>query len=108
MAGSSLAAAGFVWRIADAEQPFAPPDLFANRSYVFAVIVAFFSMFAYFAVLVFVPLLVVEANGLTPGQAGMIPPSTTRRSLRLRPIGSASEWGCSRERFIWEPERERA
>lgn len=29
-------------------------------------------MFAYFAVLVFVPLLVVEVNGLSSGQAGMI------------------------------------
>lgn len=72
LAGSLLATAGFVWRIVAAEHPFAPPDLFANRSYVCAVIVAFFSMFAYFAVLVFVPLLVVEANGLSPGQAGMV------------------------------------
>lgn len=46
--------------------------MFKNRFYVSTVIVIFFAMFAYFAVLVFVPLLVVEVNGLSPGQAGMI------------------------------------
>ncbi|MFB5677384.1 MFS transporter [Paenibacillus terreus] len=70
--GSVLALLGFIWRIHTADKPFVPPVLFKNKPYVCSVIIAFFSMFAYFAVLVFVPLLVVEVNGLSPGEAGMI------------------------------------
>lgn len=69
---SLVALFGFIWRILTTEHPFIPPDLFKNKNYVNTVFIAFFSMFAYFAVLVFVPLLVVEVNGLTSGQAGMI------------------------------------
>ncbi|AJS58835.1 MFS transporter [Paenibacillus sp. IHBB 10380] len=69
--GSLLALLGFIWRLVTAENPFVPPVLFKNKFYVNSVIVAFFSMFAYFSVLVFVPLLVVEVNGLSPGEAGM-------------------------------------
>ncbi|MDR9854947.1 MFS transporter [Paenibacillus sp. VCA1] len=71
-AGSIAALIGFIWRINAAETPFVPPVLFTNRFYVCALIVSMCSMFAYFAVLVFVPLLVVEVNGLTPGQAGLV------------------------------------
>lgn len=70
--GSVVALVGFIWRIVTAENPFVPPVLFNNKDYVNTVIIAFFSMFAYYAVLVFVPLLVVEVNGLSSGQAGMI------------------------------------
>jgi len=70
--GSLFALIGFVRRITTVDHPFVPPVLFKNRYYVCSVIIAVFSMFAYFSVLVFVPLLVVEVNGLTPGQAGMI------------------------------------
>lgn len=70
--GSVVALVGFIWRIVTAENPFVPPVLFNNKDYVNTVIIAFFSMFAYFAVLVFVPLLVIEVNGLSSGQAGMI------------------------------------
>lgn len=70
--GSIVALVGFIWRIVTAKHPFVPPVLFNNKDYVNTVIIAFFSMFAYFAVLVFVPLLVVEVNGLSSGQAGMI------------------------------------
>lgn len=69
--GSLLALVGFIWRLAAAANPFVPPVLFKNKVYVSSVVVAFFSMFAYFAVLVFVPLLVVEVNGLSPGEAGV-------------------------------------
>lgn len=68
---AGLALIGFMWRIRTAKQPFVPPILFRNNSYVSSIIVAFFSMFAYFAVLVFVPLLIVDVNGLSPGQAGL-------------------------------------
>jgi MFS transporter, DHA2 family, metal-tetracycline-proton antiporter len=37
-----------------------------------AVFVGFFSMLANLSALVFVPLLVVEANGLSPGAAGLV------------------------------------
>lgn len=70
--GSVVALVGFIWRIVTAENPFVPPALFNNKDYVNTVIIAFFSMFAYYAVLVFVPLLVIEVNGLSSGQAGMI------------------------------------
>lgn len=70
--GSVVALVGFIWRIVTAENPFVPPVLFNNKDYVNTVIIAFFSMFAYNAVLVFVPLLVIEVNGLSSGQAGMI------------------------------------
>lgn len=69
---SLVALLGFIWRIATIEHPFVPPVLFKNKDYVITVVVAFFSMFAYFSVLVFVPILVVEVNGLSSGQAGMI------------------------------------
>jgi len=72
LAGSSVALACFVWRIHAADHPFMPPVLFANRYYICSLIVSVCSMFTYFAVLVFVPLLVVEVNGLTPGQAGLV------------------------------------
>jgi DHA2 family florfenicol/chloramphenicol resistance protein-like MFS transporter len=70
--GALLSLLGFIWRINRADKPFVPPVLFKNKPYVCSVIIAFFSMFAYFAVLVYVPLLVVEVNGLTPGEAGII------------------------------------
>lgn len=70
--GSVVALVGFIWRIVTAENPFVPPVLFNNKDYVNTVIIAFFSMFAYNVVLVFVPSLVIEVNGLSSGQAGMI------------------------------------
>ncbi|WP_248931165.1 MFS transporter [Paenibacillus hamazuiensis] len=68
---AGLALIGFIRRIRTTDKPFVPPTLFANMGYVNSVVVAFFSVFAYFAVLVFVPLLVVEVNGLTPAEAGL-------------------------------------
>lgn len=70
--GSILAAVGFVWRIETARDPFVSPALFTNRAYVAAVVVGFFSMLGNVSALVFVPLLVSDANGLTPGQAGLV------------------------------------
>jgi MFS transporter, DHA2 family, metal-tetracycline-proton antiporter len=71
-AGSALAATGFGWRIRSAAEPFVSPTLFRNRAYVAAVVVGYFSMLANVSALVFVPLLVSEANGLSPGQAGLV------------------------------------
>lgn len=70
--GAVLAMAGFVWRINAAPQPFVPPTLFKNRAYVAALVVGFFAMFVNLTVLVFVPLLVIEVNNLSPGAAGLV------------------------------------
>jgi MFS family permease len=48
------------------------PNLFGNRTYVAALVVGFFSELVNVAALVFVPLLVVEVNGLSPGAAGLV------------------------------------
>lgn len=70
--GSALAAAGFAWRINAARDPFVSPALFRNGAYVAAVVVGFFSMLANVSALVFVPLLVADANGLSPAAAGLV------------------------------------
>jgi DHA2 family metal-tetracycline-proton antiporter-like MFS transporter len=71
-AGSALAAAGFGWRIRTAAEPFVSPSLFENRAYMAAVVVGYFCMLANVSALVFVPLLVSQVNGLSPGQAGLV------------------------------------
>jgi DHA2 family metal-tetracycline-proton antiporter-like MFS transporter len=71
-AGSALAAVGFSWRIRRSDEPFVSPALFENRAYVAAVVVGYFCMLANVSALVFVPLLVSEVNGLSPGQAGVV------------------------------------
>ena len=70
--GATLSAVGFAWRITGAEHPFVSPSLFRNRSYVAAVIVGYFSMLANVSCLVLVPLLVSQANGLSPAATGLV------------------------------------
>jgi MFS transporter, DHA2 family, metal-tetracycline-proton antiporter len=70
--GAALALAGFGWRINGAPHPFVSPALFKNRAYVAALLVGIFSGLANLSALVFVPLLVVEVNGLSPGAAGLV------------------------------------
>ncbi|MGE6226711.1 MFS transporter [Paenibacillus chitinolyticus] len=72
LAGASLMTVAFVWRIFTAEHPFLPPALLANKGYMAAVLAGFFTMFAYVASLVYVPLLIVEVSGLSPGAAGLV------------------------------------
>ncbi|MCF6475430.1 MFS transporter [Nonomuraea sp. MG754425] len=62
----------FGWRTVRVERPFVPPALFANRVFRNAVIVAFLSMIVNLGGLVFVPLLVVDVNGLTPGEGALV------------------------------------
>jgi DHA2 family metal-tetracycline-proton antiporter-like MFS transporter len=71
-AGAALAAAGFAWRIRHAAEPFVSPTLFRNGPYVATVVVGYFCMLANISALVFVPLLVSQVNGLSPGQAGLV------------------------------------
>jgi MFS transporter, DHA2 family, metal-tetracycline-proton antiporter len=67
-----VALALFGWRTARAAQPFVPPALFTNRVYRTAIVVAFLAMIVNLGGLVFVPLLVVEVNGLTPGEGALV------------------------------------
>ena len=71
-AGAALAAAGFARRITHAEEPFVSPTLFRNGPFVSTVVVGFFCMLTNISALVFVPLLVSQVNGLSPGQAGLV------------------------------------
>lgn len=69
--GIVFAMIGFIWRIRTTDKPFIPLVLFINRFYVNSVMIAFFFTFTYYEVLVFVPLLIVKVNELTPGQVGL-------------------------------------
>ncbi|QNP75226.1 MFS transporter [Streptomyces roseirectus] len=62
----------FGWRTVRVEQPFVPPSLFANRVYRTSLFVAFLAMVVNLGGLVFVPLLLVEVNGLTPGEGALV------------------------------------
>lgn len=62
----------FAWRTASAAEPFVPPQLFANRVYRATVGVAFLAMLVNLGALVFVPLLLVDVNGLTPGEGALV------------------------------------
>jgi DHA2 family metal-tetracycline-proton antiporter-like MFS transporter len=62
----------FGWRTARAAQPFVPPALFANRVFRAAVGVAFLAMIVNLGALVFVPLLLVDVNGLAPGEGALV------------------------------------
>jgi DHA2 family metal-tetracycline-proton antiporter-like MFS transporter len=60
------------WRTVRVAQPFVPPALFSNRIYRTAVGVAFLAMTVNLGALVFVPLLVVDVNGLAPGAGALV------------------------------------
>jgi DHA2 family metal-tetracycline-proton antiporter-like MFS transporter/DHA2 family florfenicol/chloramphenicol resistance protein-like MFS transporter len=70
--GTIVAATGFVLRITTASHPFAPPSLFRNRPYVRLMATGVFNMMAYMSSLVMVPLMLVEHNGVTPTDAGLV------------------------------------
>lgn len=67
-----LAAAGFVWRIRSAPDPFVSPSLFGHPGFVAAVAVGFFMMFANVGTLVLTPFLVSEVNGLSAASIGLV------------------------------------
>lgn len=70
--GTIIATAGFILRINTASHPFAPPTLFLNRPYVRLMATGVFNMMAYMASLVLVPLMLVDHNGVTPTDAGLV------------------------------------
>ncbi|MET7328964.1 MFS transporter [Nonomuraea sp. NPDC005650] len=67
-----VAIALFGWRTVRVAQPFVQPALFTNRVYRAAVVVAFLAMIVNLGGLVFVPLLVVDVNGLEPGAGALV------------------------------------
>jgi MFS transporter, DHA2 family, metal-tetracycline-proton antiporter len=67
-----VALALFGWRTVRVAQPFIPPTLLTNRVYRTAVVVAFLAMIVNLGALVFVPLLVVDVNGLSPGAGALV------------------------------------
>ena len=73
--GSCLAAllsgVAFARRITRVPAPFVSPRLLANGSYLACSAVGFFGMFANLTSIVFVPLLLLEVNGLGAGAAGL-------------------------------------
>ena len=69
--GAALALAGFVRRINGTPEPFVSAALFGNRHYVAALVVGFLASLVNLSVLFFVPLLLVEVNGLSAGAAGI-------------------------------------
>jgi DHA2 family metal-tetracycline-proton antiporter-like MFS transporter len=71
-AGAAIAAVGFAWRITHTQHPFVSPALIKNRGYVAAVTVGYLSMLVNVSCLVAVPLLVSQANGLSPGATGLV------------------------------------
>jgi DHA2 family metal-tetracycline-proton antiporter-like MFS transporter len=69
---AALALALFARRTACIAHPFVPPALFANRVYRNAVVVGSLAMGVNLGGLVFVALLVVNVNGLTPGEGSLV------------------------------------
>ena len=68
-----LAAVMFWLRIRTAESPFAPPDLFGNRTFLAASAAAFLAQFAYLGGALFLtPLLLVGQGGMSALSAGLV------------------------------------
>lgn len=70
-AGSAIAAALFAWRISAVPFPFAPPALFRNSAYIRMLTVGTFNMMSYLSMVILVPLMLIEHNGMTPSEAGV-------------------------------------
>ena len=49
-----------------------PPSLFGDRAYVAAVLTVFLAMVVNLATLVLVPVLIIDVNGLTPGEGSLV------------------------------------
>lgn len=67
-----LAAGLLIWRTVRVDEPFVPPALFANREFRAAVTVVFLAMAVNLGALVLVALLVVDVNGLSPGEGALV------------------------------------
>ncbi|PRY60572.1 MFS transporter [Glycomyces artemisiae] len=72
LAAAALALALFAWRTARSAHPFAPPALFADPHYRASVLTAFLAMAVNLGALVYVPLLLIDVNGLEPGAGALV------------------------------------
>lgn len=66
-----VAAVFFTRRIITVPDPFVSPRLFRTPAYVASAVVGFFVMLANISCVVIVPLLLTQANGLSPGAVGL-------------------------------------
>lgn len=90
--GAVLATTLFVYRTNSAQRPFVPPSLFRNRPYVRLMAMASFNMMAYLSSLVLVPLMLVEHNGMTPTEAGLVlTPGAIAIAVGSRIAGTVSD-----------------
>lgn len=62
----------FGGRMVRVSDPFVPPSLFSSRVYRTSIVVVFLAMAVNLGGLVFVALLIVEVNGLAPGQGALV------------------------------------
>ena len=69
--GALFSGAAFARRITTVSAPFVSPRLLTNRAYLACSAVGFFGMLANLASIVFVPLLLLQVNGLGAGAAGL-------------------------------------
>jgi len=68
-----LSGLGFAWHVRYSPRPFAPPALFANRTFVAACVLALFAQAAFLGGGLFlIPLLMIEQHGLTALGAGLV------------------------------------
>lgn len=72
LAVGMMAIALFGWRTVNIAEPFVPPALFTNRVYRVSIIVTFLTMLINLGALVFVPILLIDVNGLRPGAATLV------------------------------------
>ena len=91
-AGAAVAAALFTWRINAVTFPFAPPALFRNSAYTRMLTVGTFNMMAYLSMVILVPLMLIEHNGMTPTEAGVaITPGAIGMAFVSRYAGRVSD-----------------
>ena len=91
-AGTAVAAALFVWRINAVPFPFAPPSLFRNSPYTRMLIIGTFNMMSYLSMVILVPLMLIEHNGMTPSEAGVaITPGAIAMAFVSRYAGRVSD-----------------
>jgi MFS transporter, DHA2 family, metal-tetracycline-proton antiporter len=90
--GSAVATGLFVWRINAVPFPFAPPALFGNSPYVRMLLVGTFNMMSYLSMVILVPLMLIEHNGMTPSEAGLaITPGAIAMAFVSRLAGRISD-----------------
>ncbi|MGO1973155.1 MAG: MFS transporter [Propionibacteriaceae bacterium] len=68
----AIGAALFGWRARTVVEPFVPPSLFTHRGYLAAVSLIFLAMLVNLTTLVLVPIMLIDVNGLAPGEGALV------------------------------------